>query len=92
MPNLLSEKNIQEALVSLYLRLNGYFTSGFIVHDDSDDPRESVVTDIDILAVKFPHNREPEREIQPSRYLSISDQKTDFIIGEVKSGEKENPI
>lgn len=88
MPSLFSEKNIQEALVGLYLRLNGYFTSGFIVHDDSDDPRESVVTDIDILAVRFPYNREPEREILTSKNLSVSNQKIDFIIGEVKSGEQ----
>jgi hypothetical protein len=88
MPNLLSEKNIQEALVGLYLRLNGYFTSGFIIHDDSDDPRESVITDVDILAVRFPNNREFEREILPHENLFVSNQITDFIIGEVKSGDQ----
>ena len=30
------ESNIQENLVKLYLRLNGYFTTGFIIHSNKN--------------------------------------------------------
>jgi hypothetical protein len=33
----MKKHDLQETLVSLYLRLNGYFVSGFIVHAPGDD-------------------------------------------------------
>jgi hypothetical protein len=75
---------LQENLAMLYLRLNGYFVSGFIVH-----ARQSVKTQVDVLAVRFPHNSEPEREIPPSPYLQTSNDCIDFLICEVKSGRAE---
>jgi hypothetical protein len=72
----------QEAVVTLYLRLNGYFTSGFIVH--SDVPGENK-TELDVLAVRFPHNAEPVRGVNPDATLDPWDDGIDFIIGEVKS-------
>lgn len=45
--------DIQETLVSLYLRLNGYFVSGFIVH-----AVYGVETELDVLAVRFPRHEE----------------------------------
>ena len=83
----LSTSDIQEALVSLYLRLNGYFTSGLIIHSPQTDGKCAALrTQVDVLAVRFPYNREPEREIGPSAALEVSTTHTDFIIGEVKSG------
>lgn len=76
---------IQENLAMLYLRLNGYFVSGFIIHA----PGNSVKTQLDVLAVRFPYNSEPEREILPSPYLQTSSDRTDFLICEVKSGKSE---
>lgn len=76
------ERNeIEETLVHLFLRLNGYFTSGFIPHQ----PDQGIRTQIDVMAVRFPMNKEPEREILPCTDLLIPSDKIDFIIGEVKN-------
>lgn len=80
----LTKSEFQELFATLYLRLNGYFTSGFIVHA----PKENR-TQIDILAARFPFNSEPEREIEPSSYLQIPSLGTDLLICEVK-GKEEN--
>lgn len=81
---IVKKSDVQETLASLYLRLNGYFVSGFIVHD-----AEQVKTEMDLLAVRFPHHEEPEREIRCCPYLSPPDNRTDFIIGEVKGGSRD---
>lgn len=77
-----ARSGLQEDLLSLYLRLNGYFVTGFIVHS-STHGRNSV--EIDALAVRFPHNREPERQIVNSGYLDPSPEQIDLLICEVKS-------
>jgi len=75
----LTKSEFQELLAMLYLRLNGYFTSGFIVHAPRDNR-----TQIDILAVRFPYHAEPEREIACSPWLQIPPLHTDILICEVK--------
>jgi len=80
----MNRSDVQENLFSLYLRLNGYFVTGFIVHA-SDGSK----TEMDTLAVRFPHHREPEREISPSRVLDISDSLVDFLVCEVKGGKED---
>lgn len=75
------KSEVQETVASLYLRLNGYFVSGFIVH-----ATDQVKTEIDLLAVRFPYHEEPEREIKCCQYLSPPDGRVDFIVGEVKGG------
>jgi hypothetical protein len=77
----LDKSDIQETLVSLYLRLNGYFVNGFIVHAS-----RGVGTEMDVLAVRFPRYQEPEREVQPCQHLAIPAERIDFIVGEVKGG------
>jgi hypothetical protein len=72
----------QELLVALYLRLNGYFTSGFIVHSPVHGRNR---TEVDVLAVRFPFNAEPVRGVGPDEELGTSDQDVDFVITEVKS-------
>lgn len=70
----------QEKWVKLYLRLNGYFTTGFIVHSlDKGD----VETEVDIMGIRFPFNEQLERKVANSAYLHIPDN-IDIIIGEVK--------
>ena len=62
----MSENNrphVQEALVHLYLRLNGYFVSGFIVHS-SDHGKNK--TQIDALAVRHSFNSEDLPGYRPS--------------------------
>lgn len=77
----IDKSDVQEILVHLYLRLNGYFVSGFIAH-----AARGVRTEIDVIAVRFPMHKEPEREIDCSEYLSIPVDKVDFLVGEVKGG------
>ena len=75
----MDKSDLQELLATLYLRLNGYFTSGFIAHAPDNN-----LTEVDILAVRFPHNSEPEREIEPSPWLQIPPNRTDILLCEVK--------
>ncbi len=77
----MDKSDIQEILVSLYLRLNGYFVSGFIVHAS-----RRVGTEMDVLAVRFPRHKEPVREVHPCNHLAIPANCIDFIVGEVKGG------
>jgi hypothetical protein len=82
----MKKHDLQETLVSLYLRLNGYFVSSFIVHAPGVD-KESNRTQVDALRVRFPYNSEPEREIRPSEYLQIPAGATDILLCEVKGGQ-----
>ena len=82
---IVDKSDVQELLAALYLRLNGYFPSGFIVHAPSGN-----LTEIDLLAVRFPHHEEPEREVDPCQHLHPPKGCIDFLIGEVKGG-KRNP-
>src|SRR5437867_493484 len=78
--------DLQETLVSLYLRLNGYFVSGFIVHAPGMN-KESNRTQVDALGIRLPNNSEPEREVRPSEYLQLPTRQIDILICEVK-GDK----
>lgn len=78
----MDKSDVQETLTSLYLRLNGYFVSGFIVHAPTKN-----TTEMDVLAVRFPHHQEPEREVQCCERLLIPDDRIDFLVGEVKGGQ-----
>ncbi len=78
----MNKAEVQESLVTLYLRLNGYFTSSFIVH--SPVPGSSK-TELDVLAVRFPLNAEPVRGVGVAEELESWNEGIDFIIGEVKS-------
>lgn len=80
------KSEVQEWLLSLYLRLNGYFVSGFIVHSPVLGQN---LAEIDLLAVRFPHNREPEREVGTDPLLEPSNEMIDLVICEVKSGGKQ---
>ena len=77
----MDQSDVQETLVSLYLRLNGYFVNGYIVHA----PR-GVSTEMDVLALRFPRQQELEREVQACSRLAIPAERIDFIVGEVKGG------
>jgi hypothetical protein len=78
----MTKAEAQEALVTLYLRLNGYFTSGFIVHSPVFGANQ---TELDVLAVRFPFNAEPVRDVGVAAELGSWKAGIDFIIGEVKS-------
>jgi len=88
MPTTILEKHIQESLVALYLRLNGFFTSGHILHANTEDERISDNGDIDVLAIRLPYSQENETGVDPSEYLGINAGTLEIIIGEVKSGRQ----
>jgi len=77
------KSDLQEGLAALYLRLNGYLASGYIAH-----ARVGNLTEIDILAVRFPGHKEPEREVSPCKHLHPPSDRIDFLVGEVKGGQK----
>lgn len=79
--------DLQEQLAALYLRLNGYLVSGFIVHAQPGG-KETNRTQVDALGVRFPYSCEPEREIKQSVFLQIPDNVTDILICEVKGGKE----
>jgi len=78
----MDKAEVQEALVTLYLRLNGYFTSGFIVHSPIPGRNQG---EVDTLAVRFPGNAEPERGVGVAAELRPSTTLIDVVLGEVKS-------
>ncbi len=72
---------IQEDVARLYLRLNGFFVTGFISHSPIYG---QVLTEIDALGVRLPYNAEPEREIGPHELLGLSNKITELVVCEVK--------
>lgn len=76
-----NKSRIAEDLATLYLRLNGYFTTGFILHSPDYGNNH---TEIDCIAVRFPHSEESEREIGPDPFLEPSATRIDVALCEVK--------
>lgn len=74
---------LQEKLVRLYLRLNGYFLTSFIAH--SPDYGKNA-TEVDCIGVRFPFHSQSEREMGSSKFLQIPEKTVDVIICEVKGG------
>ncbi|MGW8267215.1 MAG: hypothetical protein ACWGSQ_12690 [Longimicrobiales bacterium] len=95
--------NAAVSLVRTYLRLNSYFTATELpVIKKGDDGLYFEVTDIDILALRFPRAGHivaqgrpgPLDDLQfpPDPFLEIPTDAMDMIIGEVKAGRpKLNP-
>lgn len=78
--------DVNEALATLYLRLNGYFTTGLILHSEESGQNR---TEIDCLAIRQPHHRQAERGVESSPFLEVRSGEVDLIICEVKSKPKE---
>ena len=77
-----TKPEIHEALGVLYLRLNGYFTTGLVVHSPEWGNSR---TEIDCLAVRHPNHFQPDRRIGSSPFLRLRDNFIDLLICEVKS-------
>jgi hypothetical protein len=71
-----------EALATLYLRLNGYFTTGLVLHSPEWGLSR---TDVDCLAIRHPEHSQPERGVETSKFLAVREGEVDLIICEVKS-------
>lgn len=76
------KSDVHEALAALYLRLNGYFTTGFIVHSPEWGEAH---TEIDCLAIRHPHHEQPERELKTADFLNTGEKMIDLLLCEVKS-------
>jgi len=77
----MTKSRFQEKLVGLYLRLNGYFQTGYIPHSEIWG---NAGTDIDRIALRLPFHSQPETTVKPSPELKIPDSTIDIIIAEVK--------
>ena len=77
----LHPEDLPEAITTLYLRLNGFFTSGLVLHSET---RGLVKSDIDCLAVWHPFHDQSEREVDADPFLDLSD-RPELLLCEVKS-------
>ncbi len=77
-----AKSKAQEDLALLYLRLNGFFVTGFIAHSPVQGDN---LTEVDALAIRMPYSAEPEREVGPHTLLDFSSDRTDLVICEIKS-------
>jgi hypothetical protein len=75
------KSTIQEQFATLYLRLNGYFTTGYIIHSTKNGDNKG---EIDIIAVRFPLHRQDTGK-ESSKFLELSPDIIDIIVGEVKN-------
>ena len=82
MPDTKARSRLQETLLHLYLRLNGFFVTGFIVHS----PDHGEWDEIDAMAIRMRHHCEPDKVITPSAFLDWEQGCIDLLICEVKSG------
>ncbi|HBQ8654635.1 MULTISPECIES: hypothetical protein [Klebsiella pneumoniae complex] len=81
----MTKSTIDEYLINLYLRLNGYISTGLIIHSPNWGQTAS---DIDIIALKYPYHQQPDRGVQPSDFLALPTKnqgKIDVIFCEVKN-------
>jgi len=78
----MKKSEVHEVLVTLYLRLNGYFTTGLIVHSGSWG---NARTEIDCLAIRHPNHEQPERGLKTDLFLNPPKKMIDLLLCEVKS-------
>ncbi|MCC7521904.1 MAG: hypothetical protein IT220_09750 [Flavobacteriaceae bacterium] len=71
---------ILEFIATLYLRLNGYFTTGFIIHSDDNN----IDAELDILAIRFPRHKQNYTTHNSSDFLEVPNN-IDIIVAEVKA-------
>ncbi len=83
----MTKNQLEEKVVKLFLRLNGYFTTDLIIHSEIKGNNR---TQIDVLGVRFPFHLQDDREIPCSEKMDIPKDKIDILICEVKN-EKNNP-
>lgn len=74
---------LYEALVALYLRLNGYFTTGLILHTERSARNNR--GQVDWLALRAPFHDQEARGVPASEFLNLREGLGDILICEVKS-------
>lgn len=78
----MTKSDVDEILAQLYLRMNGYFTTGLIAHSPEWGQAR---TEVDCLAVRHPYHSERERQVCPSEFLGTKEGEVDLVLCEVKS-------
>lgn len=73
--------DVDEILTQLYFRLNGYFTTGLVLHSPEWGQTR---TELDCLAVRHPHHSQTERDVKTDDFLATVEGETDLIFCEVK--------
>ena len=61
------KSTIQELIATIYLRLNGYFTTSFIIHSEKNE----IDGEVDIISVRFPGHDQEYTGHNSSKYLEI---------------------
>ncbi|PYR18826.1 MAG: hypothetical protein DMF94_18490 [Acidobacteria bacterium] len=74
-------RDLPEAVTALYLRLNGFFTSGLVLHSETKGLAKS---DIDCLAVWHPFHDQSEREVDTDPFLELGARR-ELLLCEIKS-------
>ena len=74
------KSTILELITTLYLRLNGYFTTGFIIHSTG----ERIDGEVDVIGVRFPMHKQDYTEHGSSIFLEVP-KNIDIVIAEVKA-------
>ncbi len=77
------KSNIQESLSTLYLRLNGYLTTSFIIHNSE----KKISGELDVLAIRFPNHSQNDTEHNSSEFLEVPET-IDLVVAEIKSNGK----
>ena len=73
--------DLPEVITTLYLRLNGFFTSGLVLHSEVWGQDSG---DVDCLAVWHPFHDQSEREVAPDPFLDLGARR-ELLVCEVKS-------
>jgi len=78
----MEKSRMQEKLVGLYLRLNGFFQTGLIVHSEVKGRNR---TELDRIAVRFPNHRQEDRQVDLCTKLGSKGSVIELLIVEVKN-------
>jgi hypothetical protein len=79
--NKIHPTDLPELITTLYLRLNGFFTSGLVLHSEVWGQDNG---DVDCLAVWHPFHDQSEREVAPDPFLELGVRR-ELLLCEVKS-------
>lgn len=83
----MKKHELEEKLVKLFLRLNGYFLTDLVIHSGKKGENK---TQIDAIGVRFPFHEQKDRGLNCSEVLCIPEGKIDVLVCEVK-GSTEVP-
>jgi hypothetical protein len=79
--NKIRPTDLPEVVTTLYLRLNGFFTSGLVLHSEVWGQDNG---DVDCVAVWHPFHDQSEREVAPDPFLELGARR-ELLLCEVKS-------